>query len=257
MVLRSWVDTYKIRQAKATMATHPPPSPIVASASFARLLRHHRRLAGLTQERLAEAAGVSVRSIRDMERGVARVPHNETIALLADSLALSPKEKAAFAVAARRNVTHSRTRVTYDLSTQPPLVGRAQEIALLERHLGGAGPPMLLIAGEPGIGKSRLLRELLAHAGNFEHVVLWGGCTRRAAQEPYAPLLQALHEHIHALPVGRRRTALRGCAWLVRLLPDLAGGPIEPLPAHALRPDQERRLMFVRAVGHHGLIAER
>jgi tetratricopeptide (TPR) repeat protein/transcriptional regulator with XRE-family HTH domain len=244
MVLRSWVDTYKIRQAKAAMATHPPPSPIVASASFALLLRRHRRLAGLTQERLAEAAGVSVRSIRDMERGVARVPHRDTIDLLADSLALSPEEKAAFAAAARRHSTHAHARVAYDISSQPPLVGRAQEVALLERHLAGTGPPVLVLAGEPGIGKSRLLQEALAQASHREHVVLWGSCTRRAAQEPYAPLVQALHEHIHAQPPGRRRAALRGCAWLARLLPELASGPIEPLPAAALRPDQERRLMF-------------
>jgi len=34
-----------------------------------------------------------------------------------------------------------------------------------------------------------------------------------------------------------------GCAWLVRLLPELTDGPIEPLPAWTLPPEQERRLM--------------
>ena len=38
--------------------------------------------------------------------------------------------------------------------------------------------------------------------------------------------------------------ALRGCAWLVRLLPELAEGPIEPLPPWTVSPEQERRLMF-------------
>jgi predicted ATPase len=37
---------------------------------------------------------------------------------------------------------------------------------------------------------------------------------------------------------------LQGCAWLVRLLPELAVGPIEPLPAWTLPPEQERRLMY-------------
>jgi len=37
---------------------------------------------------------------------------------------------------------------------------------------------------------------------------------------------------------------LQGCAWLVRLLPELAAAPIEPLPAWRLAPEQERRLMF-------------
>jgi predicted ATPase len=45
------------------------------------------------------------------------------------------------------------------------------------------------------------------------------------------------------------RADLQGCAWLVRLLPELADGPIEPLPARALLPAQERRLTF-EAVGH-------
>jgi predicted ATPase len=44
------------------------------------------------------------------------------------------------------------------------------------------------------------------------------------------------------------RSALRGCAWLVRLLPELATGPIEPLPAWALAPAHERRLMFEAVV---------
>jgi tetratricopeptide (TPR) repeat protein len=37
---------------------------------------------------------------------------------------------------------------------------------------------------------------------------------------------------------------LAGCAWLVRLLPELADGPIEPLPSWTLPPEQERRLLF-------------
>src|SRR5207245_7927422 len=42
----------------------------------------------------------------------------------------------------------------------------------------------------------------------------------------------------------RLRADLRGCAWLVRLLPELAEGPIEPLPGWTLAPEHERRLMF-------------
>ena len=39
-----------------------------------------------------------------------------------------------------------------------PFMGRTRELALAERHLRGAGPPLLLLAGEPGIGTTRLLR---------------------------------------------------------------------------------------------------
>ena len=44
--------------------------------------------------------------------------------------------------------------------------------------------------------------------------------------------------------MGQLREELRGCAWLVRLLPELAGGPIEPLPAWTVPPEHEQRLMF-------------
>jgi hypothetical protein len=73
--------------------------------------------------------------------------------------------------------------------------------------------------------------------------MLEGGCQRRGGHEPYAPLLAALRRHIHHASPAQQRTELAGCAWLVRLLPELANGPIEPLPAWTLPPEQERRLM--------------
>jgi transcriptional regulator with XRE-family HTH domain len=54
--------------------------------AFGTLLRHHRVVVGLTQEELAERAGVSPRSIGDIERGVSRAPQRNTVALLATAL---------------------------------------------------------------------------------------------------------------------------------------------------------------------------
>jgi tetratricopeptide (TPR) repeat protein len=54
----------------------------------------------------------------------------------------------------------------------------------------------------------------------------------------------ALAQHIRRQPAGRLRLALQRCSWLIRLLPELAGGPIEPLPPWTPAPDQERRLVF-------------
>ena len=55
------------------------------SAPFGRLLREHRLTAGLTQEALAERAGLSTRAVSELERGGRRGPRRETVALLAAS----------------------------------------------------------------------------------------------------------------------------------------------------------------------------
>ena len=63
------------------------PSP------FGVLLQRYRRAAGLTQGALAERAGLSVRGISDLERGLRRTPQRETVRLLADALGLGAPER--------------------------------------------------------------------------------------------------------------------------------------------------------------------
>jgi transcriptional regulator with XRE-family HTH domain len=131
------------------METAPPPA-------FATLLRRYRQAAGLSQEELAERAGLSARTVGDLERGGSHAPRKDTVELLAQALDLGVPERAALAGAARRLSPASSSRPTSAGTSSPPLVGRRRELALLERHLGGQRPPVLL-AGEPGIGKTRLL----------------------------------------------------------------------------------------------------
>jgi class 3 adenylate cyclase/DNA-binding XRE family transcriptional regulator len=61
---------------------------------FALLVREHRLQAGLTQEELAERAGISARSVSDLERGLYQAPHRDTVARLALALSLSPEAAA-------------------------------------------------------------------------------------------------------------------------------------------------------------------
>jgi DNA-binding SARP family transcriptional activator/tetratricopeptide (TPR) repeat protein/transcriptional regulator with XRE-family HTH domain len=68
--------------------------------AFGTLLRSHRAVAGLTQEELAERAGLSVRAVANLERGRAR-PRRRSVALLAYALALSDKQRELFGQAAR------------------------------------------------------------------------------------------------------------------------------------------------------------
>jgi len=69
--------------------------------SFAGLLRQLRTEALLTQEELAEAAGVSPRSVSDLERGITRTAHKDTGVLLAGALGLPGSARELFVAAAR------------------------------------------------------------------------------------------------------------------------------------------------------------
>jgi tetratricopeptide (TPR) repeat protein/transcriptional regulator with XRE-family HTH domain len=222
--------------------------------AFGTQLRRYRIAAGLTQEELAERAGVSQRSISDMERGVPHTPRPDTVTLLATALDLPAPDRAAFAVAARHLGTPPPAPMP-SLPSTAPFVGRTRELALIERHLAGEGPPLLLFAGDPGIGKTRLLQAAIPRALGQGLVVLEGGCQRRGGHEPYAPLQGALQRHLNSLSPTQLRRALRDCAWLVRLLPELAGGPIEALPAWKLRPEHERGLMFAAVARYLSQVA--
>ncbi len=213
------------------------------AVSFGDALHRHCVVAGLTQEALAERAHLSARAISDLERGVKRRPRRDTLALLADALSLVGATRAAFEAAARD---------PDDPHARPPRagsaahLGRAGELALLGRHLEGEGPPLFVLAGEPGIGKSRLLREAASQGARHGLCVLEGGRQRSDQDIPYASLVSALRRPLR--PLRHLRAALGGCAWLVRLLPELADSPIPPLPAWTPTPRQERQLM-VEAAG--------
>ena len=72
--------------------------------SFAGLLRQLRAEARLTQEELAEAAGLSPRSVSDLERGITRTAHKDTGVLLAGALGLPGPARELFVAAARGKI---------------------------------------------------------------------------------------------------------------------------------------------------------
>ncbi len=220
---------------------HPP--------RFGALLKRKRLARGLTQEALAELAGLSAHAISDLERGVNSAPRKETLRLLADALQLSDEERAHFETSARwpasaPGVPSASEPGATSHSTRVPLAGRLDELAQLEQHLVGSGPPLLLLAGEPGIGKSRLLSEAAERANARGWTVLAGGCYRQSRQEPYSPLLAAIADYLSRQAPTQARAALADCSWLVRLLPELAEQGLLPSAPWRLPPEQERRLMF-------------
>jgi tetratricopeptide (TPR) repeat protein/transcriptional regulator with XRE-family HTH domain len=76
------------------VASQPAPG-------FAGLLRQLRAEAGLTQEELAEAAGLGLRTVSDLERGAHRTAHQDTARLLAGALGLDGRARELFVAAAR------------------------------------------------------------------------------------------------------------------------------------------------------------
>ena len=94
--------------------------------------------AGLSQEALAERAGVSARGVSDLERGARRTPHPTTVRLLVDALELGPADRQAL-LAAARPASESDTHLKPDMAQEPlspplpipltALLGRERELA--------------------------------------------------------------------------------------------------------------------------------
>jgi tetratricopeptide (TPR) repeat protein/transcriptional regulator with XRE-family HTH domain len=219
----------------------------VQTLPFGALLKRYRRAAGLSQEALAERAGYSVGHISKLERS-ARLPAPATVDLLADTLALDASERAALRRTVQRQSSSRRVVFLHSGAPSPPppppLVDRSHELAHLERQLAGHGRPVLLFAGEPGIGKTRLLQEAAERGQSFGWCVLESGNRRAWREGFYAPVLGALEAYVRTQPPARLRSSLQGCAWLVRLLPELVDLAGVPMPSWTLPPEQERRLLF-------------
>ncbi len=124
-----------------------------------------------------------------------------------------------------------------------PFVGRSAELEKLRILLPraeGEGRRVVLLGGEPGSGKSRLVREFATEAAHGGALVLYGACDA-VVRTPYGPFAQALDRLATILDAAELRAALgAGGGELTRLLPDLPTRIGElPAPLRA-DPDTER-----------------
>src|SRR5262245_30662874 len=125
--------------------------------SFGDLLRRYRMAAALSQEELAERAGLSVRAVSDLERGVHRTPRLETVRLLADALQLSPGERAELLSATRPEQAVSTVPAAERARSRSPLprsltrlIGREQEMAALASLLRTDEGRLVTLTGPGG-----------------------------------------------------------------------------------------------------------
>ncbi len=124
-----------------------------------------------------------------------------------------------------------------------PLVNRKQELASLDGWLDAAekgGGRVVLVSGDPGIGKTRICVEFLELIGRRGLALATGRCAAEGGL-PYGPILDWLRQLVAAGRSVPRRLA-RELAPLARLVPDLGSvlhaGRRDP--AHALGADEER-----------------
>jgi tetratricopeptide (TPR) repeat protein/transcriptional regulator with XRE-family HTH domain len=180
---------------------------------FGCLLRRLRAREQLTQEALAEAATLSVRTISDLERGVNRTARRATAELLATALGLVGPERSSFIAAARgrpapagMETSGPRTGVARPATRAEALIGRDSELTALAKLMvevaAGLGNAVL-IEGEPGIGKSALVHAALAEAADLGCATFWGAGDELGQALPLLPMLDALR--VREQPADHRR----------------------------------------------------
>src|SRR5450755_804820 len=146
----------------------------VSGETFGFLLRRHRLAAGLTQEQLADRAELSVRTIRNLERGVTTRPLRHSVQQLAAALGLeAPAAEEFVAVATARSTAGGQRYggrgapgaeesgrgwgVPRELPAPVPVfVGRHTKLAALSQVLDIPGGTVTAIGGTAGVGKTAL-----------------------------------------------------------------------------------------------------
>ncbi len=175
------------------MEAEPGPPP--PAGTFGGLLRQLRVAAGLTQEQLAKAAGLSPRSISDLERGINLTARRETVRLLADVLNLTGPERAGFQAAARglaptatgpvggvgsvATATRTLPRDIGAFTGREPELRTVLQLAARARKSGGV-VGICAIGGMAGIGKT-------AFAIHVAHQL--------ASRFPDGQIFMSLHAH--------------------------------------------------------------
>ena len=134
------------------------------------------------------------------------------------------------------------------LLERTPFVGREAERAelrrLIEQTVGGHGA-LVMLGGEPGVGKTRLCEETMAEARQRGMTALIGRCYEMEGSPPYIPFVEMLEAAARMLPLEALRNALGDHApEVARLMPELHHVFPDIREPPQLPPEQERRYLF-------------
>lgn len=206
---------------------------------FGPMLRELRLRAGLTQEELAARAGMSVRSVSDLERGLVLRPRGRTVAALVKALALSPDHRCLLESAARAGALRAvaeREAANLGVDGAEPGSGSSAAAAApsapVGQGLGREGRPRQLpadlaafVGRERGLGELDALLGSAGGTGSAVAIVGIPGVGKTALAVHWG------HRHAALFPDGQLFLDLRGY------------DPVRPLtPAEALD-------RFLRALG--------
>ena len=160
------------------------------SLSFAGLLRQLRGEAKLTQEELAEAAGLSPRAVSDLERGINRTARKDTATQLAGALGIAESVGVVFVEAARGRTPAADVLTAMRRSGQRPagamprlwniparnltFTGREDLLAAVrERLQAGHAAVVQALYGMGGVGKTQLAAEYAHRFGGSYDLAWW------------------------------------------------------------------------------------
>ena len=131
-----------------------------------------------------------------------------------------------------------------------PFVGRESERAeahrLLDQAVAGQGS-LLLVGGEPGVGKTRLAEEVLAEARQQGCLALIGRCYEMEGTPPFIPWVEIVERSARIVPNASFREALGDAApEVAKLVPELAAAVSGHSPADRAAPEATASLPLQR-----------
>ncbi len=127
-------------------------------------------------------------------------------------------------------------------------IGRQHELAVLaaalDDALSGRGQ-MVMLAGEPGIGKTRLAQELASRAESLGAQVMWGWCYEHAGAPPYWPYAQPIRAYIESADAQQLSSQMGpGGVAIAEIIPELRAKLPDLGQPIAAEPEQARFRLF-------------